>query len=226
MILNLFLLLTLLLSSIPPSLPLQVPAGPSTLTVPWSPAFPTPFPAEKLPNIPPPPYLSIDHGTKRCGFAYTRSGFTCEELSIFRAPSGTKRIRRSYPKIKVDDLTPLMDHFYRLLTIYKPNAVIIGLPLHRNGTFSYQSNIVTQFAYNVLPLIPPHCQVYYIDERFTSSYVSADNGNRIEDIDSMCAVVMMEEFCEEGKGWDVREIKRREDEEREEEDWSEFAPIP
>jgi putative Holliday junction resolvase len=100
--------------------------------------------------------LSFDFGLKRIGVATgSMKTKTSQALSTLRAKSGEPDSR---------DLKKLLDD-------WKPELLVVGLPLSMDGSESTMSSAARQFGkklsdYSGLP-------VYFVDERLSS--VSADN---------------------------------------------------
>jgi putative transcription antitermination factor YqgF len=82
--------------------------------------------------------------------------------------------------------------------------IIVGLPLHKNGTEAEQTNHTRRFAaelsMHVLQVLGPHIPVYLFDERYTSKEAAArahsrdPHRNLYGTLDAEAACIILEQF--------------------------------
>jgi putative holliday junction resolvase len=90
----------------------------------------------------------------------------------------------------------------RLVEISKRESartIVVGLPLHKDGSESGQSILTRKFAHLLASLAGPHCRVILLDERFSSRYASAQmqhmkQRQRETIIDEESACALLESF--------------------------------
>jgi putative Holliday junction resolvase len=94
--------------------------------------------------------LALDVGTKRIGIALT------DPLQVTARPHSTiDRNRQAYEKISA------------LIHELEISKILIGLPLHLDGTEGKQAADVRSFA-SKLALVVPQAEIVFVDERLTS----------------------------------------------------------
>ena len=124
-----------------------------------------------LVNPPLAPLLAIDHGLKRTGVAFTATSSTITPLNIitiittdgsslpklhplpvhhFVPPGSCGPVSYKTLSDKVTTLvtpqSPLTPSLLSLVKIYAPTAIIVGLPLHKDGNPSRQSYLVRSYC--------------------------------------------------------------------------------
>ncbi len=96
-------------------------------------------------------YLAIDLGDKRTGLA------TGDDETNLVSPAGVLEIPRG---------EALVDAIVKAVGEHEPGAIVIGLPLHMDGTEGDRAKIAREFASDITKCcgLPVHLQ----DERLTS----------------------------------------------------------
>ena len=106
--------------------------------------------------------LGVDYGTLRTGVAVT-IGYAPIPLTIINSLNRTSDLAMDIVKLAQSE---------------KATQIVIGLPLHKNGTISEQANIVQNFAEivacTVYKLLGPNSKnIYLFDERYSSKEAMA-----------------------------------------------------
>ncbi|MFA7495067.1 MAG: Holliday junction resolvase RuvX [Acidithiobacillus sp.] len=97
------------------------------------------------------PFLGIDYGERRIGIAVLgESGF---------APQGVTTLRNG-------EGGPDWEGFARLLNEWQPRALVLGLPLHMDGSEGLMVSRVRNFAQSLQRRFP--LPQYWVDERLSS----------------------------------------------------------
>lgn len=97
--------------------------------------------------------LAIDHGTKRTGFAATDPlRIATRPLETWSGPGGS---------------SALVDHVASLVGALGADTVLVGMPLHMDGTPGARANEVESFARRLVERLPG-ITVLLRDERLTS----------------------------------------------------------
>lgn len=139
--------------------------------------------------------LGVDFGTIRTGVAVT-IGYAPIPLTVLNSVNTTE----------------LAINVVKLCQSEKATQIIIGLPLHKNGTISEQANITQKFAEivvcTVYKLLGP-TKVYLFDERYSSKLAMARilssaptkdrNKQYIIDADSAC-IILEHFYADNGVG--------------------------
>lgn len=131
--------------------------------------------------------VGVDYGTVRTGVAAT-VGFNPKPLEILSDLNNTQLCQRVVEICRAE----------------QAEQVIVGLPLHKNGTEAEQTNLTRIFAaelaHAVLYDLGPECPVYLWDERYTSKEAAArahsKNPGRFlyGTLDAEAACIILENF--------------------------------
>lgn len=104
--------------------------------------------------------VGVDYGLVRTGVAVT-VGFNPKPLDILTDLNNTQVCQRVIEICRAE----------------QAKQIIVGLPLHKNGTEAEQTNLTrifaTELANQVLYELGPNCPVYLWDERYTSKEAAA-----------------------------------------------------
>ena len=146
--------------------------------------------------------LGVDYGLARTGLAIT-IGFAPQQLKI----------------IEEENSTLVVDQIIRYAGLEGASQIILGLPLHKNGTESEQTGVTRIFgdmlarkAYSILGNVP----IILWDERYTSKEAAArahaQNPNRAlrGTLDAEAACIILENYYFDG-GKGAEEIRLDED---------------
>ncbi|MHB1950049.1 MAG: Holliday junction resolvase RuvX [Acidiferrobacteraceae bacterium] len=96
-------------------------------------------------------YLGFDFGTRRIGVAVGRSpGNRCEALDTVRMAANR----------------PDWEHLTRLISTWKPDALVVGLPVHMDGRDCPATAGARRFGYRLAGRY--NLPVHWADERLTS----------------------------------------------------------
>jgi len=100
--------------------------------------------------------------------------------------------------------TLVIDEIIQYASSMKVSAIVLGLPVHKNGTDAAQTNVTRLFANDlacsVLANCGPNVPVLYWDERYTSKEAAArsrtkhQNGNLCGTLDAEAACIILESF--------------------------------
>ena len=134
--------------------------------------------------------LGVDYGLVRTGIAVT-VGFEPKPLAILSDLNSTQVCEKVVEICKSE----------------QANRVIVGLPLHKNGTEAEQTNITRVFAselsLHVIKGLGPSVPVYLWDERYTSKEAAArahsKNPNRqlYGTLDADAACIILENYYDD-----------------------------
>jgi putative transcription antitermination factor YqgF len=104
----------------------------------------------------------------------------------------------------VGNITQIAIQVVEITKREQATQIIVGLPLHKNGTEGEQTNITRSFAselsLRVLQELGPHIPVYLCDERYTSKEAAArahnkgSNRNMYGTLDAEAACIILEQF--------------------------------
>jgi putative Holliday junction resolvase len=149
--------------------------------------------------VPHPRTLALDVGDRRIGIAITDAlGLTAQPLFTLRRTSSRADLKA----------------VARFIRQHRVEVVVIGNPLHADGTASPQSEKAQSFTASLREfLAPTHSNVSFhlVDERLTtldahalldmSKKISGKAGRvtRTETIDQVAAVLLLESFLSAGK---------------------------
>ena len=104
--------------------------------------------------------IGVDYGLARTGVAKT-VGYSPEPVAILSNPNTTDVCR----------------HIIRYARTEHASRIIVGLPLHKNGTVAEQTNLTLTFGQELarmtLTELGPDVSVQWWDERYTSKYAAA-----------------------------------------------------
>jgi putative Holliday junction resolvase len=104
--------------------------------------------------------LGVDYGLVRTGLAVT-VGFEPKPLAILSALNNTQVCEKVVGYARLEQV----------------QRIIVGLPLHKNGTFAEQTNLTLTFGFELmehtLRSLGPDVLVYFFDERYTSKEAAA-----------------------------------------------------
>lgn len=98
------------------------------------------------------PILAIDYGQKKLGIAISDLNWT------LAMPIATEKI------IANNHISIVLAYIQK----YNPAAIVIGLPVNMNASFSPQTEIVQKFAAKLEGNIPLELNIFLQDERLTS----------------------------------------------------------
>jgi putative transcription antitermination factor YqgF len=126
--------------------------------------------------------LGIDYGLSRTGIAVTTGGYRPRPLAILsgytkqytlRNTTKIKEITGSEDGIVTGiDNSRLVEAIVSYATSERVTNLVLGLPLHKNGSISEQSNITRKFGMELLECVRRECgmtmNVTLWDERYTS----------------------------------------------------------
>ena len=138
--------------------------------------------------------VGVDYGTVRTGVAAT-VGYNPKPLDILSDLNNTE----------------VCQSLVEICRSEQAKQVIVGLPLHKNGTEAEQTNLTRIFAaelaHHVLFELGPECPVYMWDERYTSKEAAARAHSRNPSqflygtLDAEAACIILEHFYNDnGKG--------------------------
>ncbi|OEU13726.1 ribonuclease H-like protein, partial [Fragilariopsis cylindrus CCMP1102] len=144
--------------------------------------------------------IGVDYGLVRTGIAVT-IGFTPQALEVIEEERLEKQ--RSEVATRVVELARRE----------KVDRIVVGLPLHKNGTEADQTKLTRKFAYDHLAklslrILGPDVPIFLWDERYTSKEAAArirsrasDNGGNSGDLygclDAESAIIILEHYYEE-----------------------------
>jgi putative Holliday junction resolvase len=147
--------------------------------------------------------LALDVGDRRIGLAITDPlGLTAQPLFTLHRATPKPNLRADFKSIA------------RFIRQHQVEALLIGLPLHADGSPSPQSAKVQAFVAalrDFLLPIHPNLTLHLLDERLTtrhahalldassSSSSKASRLARSEHIDQVAAVLLLEAFLSQGK---------------------------
>ena len=104
--------------------------------------------------------LGIDYGLMRTGVAVTM-GYAPSPLTILHNSNQTE----------------IVQEVLKMITGESATQVVVGLPLHKNGTLSEQANLTSAFAshmaFHCHSKFGPNFPVYLFDERYSSKEAEA-----------------------------------------------------
>jgi putative Holliday junction resolvase len=134
--------------------------------------------------------IGVDYGLARTGVAVT-VGYSPKPLAIVATPNVTEVAREVVNYCRTE----------------RANQVVVGLPLHKNGTEAEQSNITRIFAMELarqsLQRLGPKVRIFLWDERYTSKEAAARahsaDPNRIlyGTLDAEAACIILENYYED-----------------------------
>lgn len=135
--------------------------------------------------------IAIDHGTARTGFAVVDAlRLAIEPLDVFHGKG---------------DGEPLIEHVARLVADRTVAALLVGLPLHADGSEGGRAKDVRAFTTRLAARLPGVC-IRYWDEHLTtkeaeSRLVEAGHtgANRKARKDSWSALVLLEDWMRAGE---------------------------
>ena len=143
--------------------------------------------------------IGVDYGLVRTGVAVT-VGYNPEPLEILSDLNSTQ----------------VAERVVQICQSEKANQIIVGLPLHKNGTEAEQTNITRQFAselaLHTILTLGPSVPIYLWDERYTSKEAAArahaHNPNRelYGQLDAEAACIILENFYQEN-GLDPEQVE-------------------
>ncbi len=126
-------------------------------------------------------YLAFDFGTKHIGVAV---GQTISESA------------QGLCQLKANDGIPDWDDLDKLVNEWKPDALVIGLPLNMDGSESLMSTRARKFHNRLADRYQLPCHL--MDERLSSHEVKSrqiDSGKNLkQEIDSLAAAVILESW--------------------------------
>jgi putative Holliday junction resolvase len=132
--------------------------------------------------------LGIDYGRVRLGFALSDEG------AVLASPLPHKRRSRSVDR----DVQTIA----RLAATHRVGCVVVGLPLHMDGSVGEMAKEATRFAEHVQHAT--HLPVELIDERLTTAEAekalleaNTSRGKRRELRDSLSAVLILQRYLDQ-----------------------------
>ena len=143
--------------------------------------------------------IGVDYGLVRTGVAVT-VGYNPSPLEILSDLNSTQVAQR----------------VVQICQSEQADQIIVGLPLHKNGTEAEQTNITRQFASELalqaIQTLGPNIPIYMWDERYTSKEAAARaharNPNRelYGQLDAEAACIILENFYQES-GQDSEQVE-------------------
>lgn len=141
--------------------------------------------------LPPGSVIAIDHGTARTGFAVADAlRLAIEPLEVFHGKG---------------DGEPLVEHIVRLVAERTVAALLVGLPLHADGSEGGRAKDVRAFCARLAARLPG-TRILYWDEHLTtkeaeSRLVEAGHtgAQRKARKDSWSALVLLEDWMRAGE---------------------------
>lgn len=134
--------------------------------------------------------IGVDYGLARTGVAVT-VGYEPKPLTIVSDTNSTK----------------VAQEVVKYCASEQAKQIIIGLPLHKNGTEAPQSNLTREFASQVacfsMARLGPNVPLYLWDERYTSKeaaarFHSTDPGTSLRGtLDAEAACIILENYYKE-----------------------------
>lgn len=132
------------------------------------------------------PTLAIDYGLGKSGIALGRGSYApARPLGILRPAT----------------LPALMEY----MRTYQVQQVVLGWPLHKNGTMAEQTQLTeafgTELKAEVVRELGPQVAVFVCDERYTSQAASAQLSTRRESekyVDAEAACIILDSFFRDG----------------------------
>jgi len=126
--------------------------------------------------------LGLDYGLKRIGVAVGQTlTATARPLCIIHTPTAQPNW------VKLD----------QLFQEWQPDALVVGLPLHADGSDSDSTTAVHAFSTALHQRYT--CPIYHIDERL-SSVEAAARVQRQDELDAVAAQVILETWLREYAG--------------------------
>jgi len=142
--------------------------------------------------------LGVDYGRVRTGVAST-VGYTPQALCIL--PTQYNETSNTQPS--------LVEALVKLCRTEQASRIVVGLPLHKNGTHANQTiltlEFATELAAGVLTELGPSVPVQMWDERYTSKYAAArahnnkdeyDHRSMVGTLDADAACIILEHYYE------------------------------
>jgi putative Holliday junction resolvase len=132
--------------------------------------------------------LAVDFGMKRIGFAIGSTDLhTASPIEPITRKNSKQAIR----------------HIEELVKDYDIERIVLGYPLHMDGTPGFITEQVEHFARRLKKAVEPAVNVDFVDERLSSfeaeeelKTLKPDPRRRKAFIDSMAAVVLLRRFME------------------------------
>ena len=123
--------------------------------------------------------LSFDYGTRRVGVAVGNS----------MTQSG-----QALRTISVSSSAALFEEIESLLKEWQPDQIIVGRPVHPDGTSHEMTVKAVRFGNQLHGRF--HLPVHWVDERYTSA-VLEDNSEMHDNLDAHSAVLILEQYFAE-----------------------------
>ena len=117
-------------------------------------------------------YLAFDFGTRRIGVA-----------------SGNSLIGQATPLRTVDAGVGALDAIGKLVDEWRPDALVVGVPVHPDGAAHENTRRARRFARQLHGRF--HLPVHEVDERYSTTEARAE-GRR--DLDAAAAAIILEQF--------------------------------
>ena len=134
-------------------------------------------------------YLGFDFSLRRIGVAVGQR-LTCTA--------------RPLPTMYITNKAIDWQVFDRLIHTWRPQGMIVGLPMQISGKKQYTTHAASDFG-NALAMRYPHIAVHMVDERFTtvearSELFSQGGYRRIQksEVDSIAASIILEQWLRTG----------------------------
>ncbi|KAL3817383.1 hypothetical protein ACHAXA_005018 [Cyclostephanos tholiformis] len=116
--------------------------------------------------------LGVDYGLVRTGIAVTSGGYSPRPISILSSSSSPSSPSSSPDHRRANATVELSKSIVNLMISEMATEIVLGLPLHRDGTDSEQSELTRDFgrvlAMEVRRRRGRECRVVLYDERYTS----------------------------------------------------------
>ena len=144
--------------------------------------------------------VGVDYGLARTGLAVT-NGYNPKPLTI----------------LSIENATQVCEKVVEICRAEQADRVIVGLPLHKNGTEAEQTNLTRIFAgelaTQVMKGLGPNVPVYLFDERYTSKEAAArmhsknPNSQLYGMLDAEAACIILESYYNDnGIGAEIVQI--------------------
>ena len=143
--------------------------------------------------------LGVDYGLVRTGLAVT-VGYEPIPLAILQGPTDG---------VSTWNTTNVCAGVMEYATSQQVQRIIVGLPLHKNGTIAGQTNVTLKFGAELTALalrtLGPRVPVLFFDERYTSKEAEArvhsrnpGHGRLYGTLDADAACIILENYYQDG----------------------------
>jgi putative transcription antitermination factor YqgF len=157
--------------------------------------------------------LGVDYGLVRTGIAMS-VGYDPIPLAIITQPSSSSAPSASSSVSSSSNtaanVTELCQSIVQYAATYQVQQIIVGLPLHKNGTIAAQTlltmNFTQQLAVQIVSQLGPNVHIKLFDERYTSKMARArehskhpksSSSSLYGTLDAMAACIILENYYED-----------------------------